>query len=65
MLLIQNTLLSPSTSRFFFIVALHTPTIASALAFRIELLKFLGVVVETSRGGGRGFFRVGLRRPQP
>ena len=27
--------------------------------------KFLSVVVEKSRGGARGFFPVGLRRPQP
>ena len=58
-------LLSPSTSRFFLIPALGEPTIASALACSNKNLIFLGVVVEKGRGCVRGFFHVGLRRPQP
>ena len=58
-------LLSPSISRFFFIPALGAPTVASALACPNKKLILLGVVVEESRGGVRGFFPVGLRRPQP
>ena len=58
-------LLFSSTSRLFFIPALIAPTIASALSFVRKHFKFLGVVVEKSRGGVRGFFPAGLRRPQP
>ena len=59
----SSTPASSSASRFFFIPALQAPTIASALACCNKLLKFLGVVVEKSRGGVRGFFHVGLDVP--
>ena len=52
-------LFSP-TSRFYFIPALMAHIIASALACLKKYLKFLGVVVEKSRGSVHRFFPVGL-----